>query len=186
MSQNTKTAAYAIAALALVGALAVVTPARADAYRPSAFTVAQGTTPSTTAPSTTEPTTAPAPTAAAPSSGSVMPVNSRLEAHIKDLHAKLKITKDQEDKWKALADVMRENASEMEGLVKTRAENAKSMSAVDDLNAYSKITDAHAEGLKKFIAAFSTLYDSMSDAQKKNADALFRSRIHARTKQKAS
>jgi hypothetical protein len=185
MSQNTKSAAYAIAALALVGALAVVTPARADAYRPSDLVVAQSTTPGATTP--TPSTTAPSTTAAPSSSGdAVMPVNRQLEAHIKDLHAKLKITKDQEDKWKGVADVMRENASEMEGLVKTRAENAKSMSAVDDLNAYSKITDAHAEGLKKFISAFSTLYDSMSDAQKKNADALFRSRIHARTKQKAS
>ena len=34
--------------------------------------------------------------------------------------------------------------------------------------------DAHADGIKKFTPAFETLYVSMSDAQKKDADALFR------------
>ncbi len=56
------------------------------------------------------------------------------------------------------------------------------MTAVDDLRSYSAITDAHAEGLKKFIPVFEALYASMSDAQKKNVDTLFHNRILARTK----
>jgi len=62
----------------------------------------------------------------------------------------------------------------MEPLIKARTENAKTMTAVDDLKSYSEITDAHADGIKKFTPVFATLYDSMSDAQKKQADALFR------------
>ena len=48
------------------------------------------------------------------------------------------------------------------------------MTAIDDLNSYSAITGAHLEGIKKFTTAFSTLYDEMSPAQKKEADTLFR------------
>ena len=48
------------------------------------------------------------------------------------------------------------------------------MNAVDDLKSYGEITDAHADGIKKFTPVFATLYDSMSDAQKKQADTLFR------------
>jgi hypothetical protein len=47
------------------------------------------------------------------------------------------------------------------------------MTAIADLKSYSEITDAHAEGLRKFIAAFQPLYDSMPDAQKKEADMVF-------------
>ena len=50
------------------------------------------------------------------------------------------------------------------------------MNAVDDLKSYSEITEAHARGLKRFISVFEPLYASMSDAQKKDADTLFRHR----------
>jgi hypothetical protein len=48
------------------------------------------------------------------------------------------------------------------------------MSAVEDLKSYSEIAEAHADGLKKFIPVFEPLYASMSDAQKKDADKLFK------------
>jgi hypothetical protein len=99
---------------------------------------------------------------------------SRVEARIKDMHAKLKITAAQEDQWKQVAQVMRDNENMMEPLIKNRAKNAKTMTAIEDLKTYAEITDAHAEGMKKFIPVFETLYVSMSDAQKKEADALFR------------
>ena len=103
-----------------------------------------------------------------------------MEKHIKELHARLKITQEQEQQWENVVQVMRENAETMDSLVNERAENAKSMSAVEDLKAYGEIAEAHAEGVKKFSAAFQSLYDSMSDAQKKSADALFRNRISER------
>jgi hypothetical protein len=97
-----------------------------------------------------------------------------VELRIKELHSQLKITAAQEAQWSEVTRVMRENANAMQSLVDQRAASAKSMSAVDDLRSYQKISDAHEDGLKKFIPAFEKLYDTMSDAQKKNADAVFR------------
>jgi protein CpxP len=102
------------------------------------------------------------------------PTADRVEARIANMHAKLKITQAQEDQWAKAAEVLRDNEKAIEPLIKARKENSKSMTAVDDLKSYGEITDAHAVGIKKFTPVFATLYDSMSDAQKKEADALFR------------
>jgi outer membrane lipoprotein-sorting protein len=99
---------------------------------------------------------------------------SRIEARIHDMHAKLAITAEQEGQWKQVAQVMRDNESAIEPLVQDRKANAGTMTAIDDLKSYAAITDAHLEGIKRFTTAFATLYDSMSEAQKKDADALFR------------
>jgi periplasmic protein CpxP/Spy len=98
----------------------------------------------------------------------------RVEARIANMHAKLKITPAQEDQWAQVAQVMRDNANTIEPLIKDRVKNAKTMTAVDDLKSYAAITDAHADGIKKFTPVFETLYESMSDTQKKEADAMFR------------
>ncbi len=102
--------------------------------------------------------------------------SDRVEARIKDLHERLKITKDEEDQFNQVAQVMRENAKTEDDLIKTRTANADKMSAIDNLKSYSDITQAHAEGVKKFVPIFQTLYDKLSDAQKKTADTLFRGR----------
>jgi acyl-coenzyme A synthetase/AMP-(fatty) acid ligase len=107
----------------------------------------------------------------------------RVEARITDMHAKLKITQAQEDQWAKVAQVMRDNEKTIEPLIKARTANAKTMTAVGDLKSYGEITDAHADGIKKFTPVFATLYDSMSDAQKKEADVLFR---HGRKMSKKS
>jgi septal ring factor EnvC (AmiA/AmiB activator) len=106
----------------------------------------------------------------------------RVEARIKELHAKLNITQAQEGLWTNVTQVMRDNAQTMDALIKARADNAKTMTAVDDLKSYSDMAEAHAAGLKKFIPVFEALYASMSDAQKKNADTVFRNRSHRRAK----
>ena len=106
-----------------------------------------------------------------------------VEARIKELHARLKITPEQEELWNKVTQVMRDNAKTMEALIKARSENASNMTAVDDLKSYNDIAEAHADGLKKFIPVFEPLYASMSDTQKKNADTLFRH--HGRPKSKA-
>jgi protein CpxP len=111
------------------------------------------------------------------------PASDRVEARIKDLHTRLKITPAQEKLWNNVAQVMRDNAKTMEALIKARLEKAGTMTAVEDLKSYSEIAEAHADGLKKFIPAFEPLYAGMSDAQKKSADMLFRQ--HGRTKSKA-
>lgn len=98
----------------------------------------------------------------------------RTELRIKDLHANLKITPSEENQWGKVADAMRNDAKNMDSLIQARLDHAKGMTAIDDLKSYSQITEARAEGVKKLIPVFSELYASMSDAQKKEADTLFR------------
>jgi hypothetical protein len=98
----------------------------------------------------------------------------RTEARIKDIQTKLKITPAQEDLWKKVTEVMRDNAQTMDTLIQARMEKAKTMNTVEDLKSYSEITQAHADGLKKFIPVFEELYAGMSEEQKKEADTLFR------------
>src|SRR5450830_1284132 len=117
---------------------------------------------------------APGPVIAAETSAAKASSEDRVETRIKDMHAKLKITQAQEDQWAKVAQVMRDNEKTIEPFIKARADNAKTRTAVDDLKSYGEITDAHADGIKKFTPVFATLYDSMSDAQKKSADAMFR------------
>jgi periplasmic protein CpxP/Spy len=102
----------------------------------------------------------------------------RVEAHIASLHTRLQITPAQETQWNAVAQAMRDSAQKMEAAIQQR-QQAKTMTAVDDLKAYQAIADAHSQGLQELIPAFDALYASMSDEQKKNADAVFsRSRDH--------
>jgi LTXXQ motif family protein len=120
---------------------------------------------------------APGPVLAAKDSG-----GDRVEARIKNMHATLKITQAQEDQWAKVAQVMRDNARSMETLTESRFKNAKTMNAVDDLKSYGEITDAHADGIRRFTPVFATLYTSMSDAQKSQADDLFRHGAHRTSK----
>ena len=98
----------------------------------------------------------------------------RAERRIQQIHSKLMVTAAQEAQWSKVAAVMAENARIMDTLTRTRAAHAKEMSAVDDLKSYGEIADAHAEGIRTLMPAFATLYASMSDGQKKEADILFR------------
>jgi protein CpxP len=97
-----------------------------------------------------------------------------VEQRITKLHASLKITPEQDTKWNGVAQAMRENAASMDKLVgATRTTPPQNMTAVEDLKTYQKFAQAHVDGLKNLISSFGTLYDSMSDAQKKIADGVF-------------
>ncbi len=106
-------------------------------------------------------------------------IQDHVQARIVDLHAKLQINGSQEEQWKQVAQVMTENAQIIAPLINERTLHADSMTAIDDLKSYSAITDAHAEGIKRFIPVFSALYAGMSDIQKKKADSLFRQIKHS-------
>lgn len=107
------------------------------------------------------------PIAANPQAGNV-------EQRIKQLHAELKVTPDQESKWNSVAQAMRDNDANMEKLIAEKHQSApQNMTAVDDLKTYQEFAQAHVDGLKNLTSAFSSLYDSMSDPQKKNADQVF-------------
>jgi len=106
------------------------------------------------------------------------PAADRVEARIKELHSKLHITAAQETQWDKVAQMMRDNAKAMVELQKDRAQDAKATdtNAMEVLKSYSGVVDAHAAGIHKFIPVFQAFYDTLSDEQKKTADALFRSR----------
>lgn len=117
-------------------------------------------------------------TSAAPSSGTTKhhkhkSMEDMVETRIKTLHDKLGVTPDQETEWSDVAQAMRDNEASIKTLIEDRHQNAKTMTAVQDLESYSKIAQAHADGLTKVASAFEPLYDSMSDDQKKNADEVF-------------
>jgi protein CpxP len=108
-----------------------------------------------------------------------------LENHIRDMHAQLGITAVEETQWAAVAQTMRDSAVETDHAIDQREAFVENGSAVDNLNAYGAIAQAHADGVRKLAAAFAPLYVSMSDDQKKAADALFAHRAHE-GKQKAA
>ncbi len=125
-------------------------------------------------PATTQPAPAPA------------EANPAVEARIKELHSKLHITAAQQTQWDNLVQVMRDNATAMIDLQKKRAQDVKSMTAVDAVKSYAAVIEAHEAGMNKFVPAFQALYDSMSPAQKKIADAMFRSRVRTAAKKGSS
>ncbi len=96
-----------------------------------------------------------------------------VEQRITTLKSALKITPDQETKWKAVADAMRENAGMMQKLVDSKRAQAANMTAVDDLKTYQEFAQTHLDGLKNLTSAFDSLYKSMTPDQKKNADQVF-------------
>jgi hypothetical protein len=102
-----------------------------------------------------------------------------VEARIKELHSQLRITPEQEPAWNDVAQVMRDNAKRMLDLRKERTGKETSMNAIEALQSYAEVIDAHAEGIHKFIPVFQKLYGGMSDEQKKIADAVFRNRAQA-------
>lgn len=96
-----------------------------------------------------------------------------VEKRIGTLHDKLDITAAQEPKWADVAQLMRDNETAIAQLMKDRFENRKTMTAIDDLQSFENIAQAHTDGLKKMIPVFQALYTDMSDEQKKDADEAF-------------
>ena len=127
----------------------------------------------------------PAPPAKAMPAKKATPANNSVETHIKSLHGALKITAAEEPQWQAVADVMRDNAKTTGALIEERAAKTKTMTAIDDLHSYEAIAEAHVAGLKKLIPAVEALYATMSDAEKKNADAVFGHRAERATAKKS-
>ena len=97
-----------------------------------------------------------------------------VEKHITRLHDELKVTAAQEDGWKAVAQVLRDNAESMKGLYGGKRDSHDHLSAVDVLARHSTFAQAHAVATKKFADAFTQFYAGLSDEQKKAADKLFR------------
>jgi hypothetical protein len=179
----------AFAATAVIGSGLAWSPL---ALAQSSTTAPAAPPPSSSAPMAQAPkaptTSATSPSAHAPrvSSENAKPrSDAQVEARITQLHRELKITKDQESDWNALAQDMRDNAHAMSGEIQAR-NGTKPMNAVDNLKSYAKIADTHADGLKKIVPDFEKLYDAMSPAQKKTADTVFNQRVNQRVRTTAT
>ncbi len=102
----------------------------------------------------------------------------RVDNHIKELHAQLKITAAEESQWDVVAQTMRDNARELDEVMDKRESTAEGATAIDNLNSYADVAQAHADGVRKLAKAFSGLYSSMSVEQRKQADEQFGHRMH--------
>jgi protein CpxP len=119
--------------------------------------------------------------APAPDTGAPTPENDGRPASpdpmaqsINYLHGWLRITPAQEPLWANLTQVMHDNATALVPLLRERFQATQSGNAIEMLGAGEKLDAAQLDGLRKFIAAFQALYDSMSGEQKKIADHVFR------------
>jgi len=127
---------------------------------------------------------APAPQGAAPPAAASSPLaghpvagknaEERVEHRISELHAQLRITPAEQQPWEQFAEVMRENARDMDRAFIQRAEQFPSMNALQNMQSYEQIAEAHAQHLQKLVPAFENLYNSMPDQQKQLADQVFR------------
>jgi protein CpxP len=93
---------------------------------------------------------------------------SEVDHQIADLKKQLKITPQQEPQFNAFAEVMRNNAKELDAVAGQAG--PQSTNAVEELKGFQQFTETQAAGLKRLVPALQALYDTLSDPQKKVAD----------------
>ena len=108
----------------------------------------------------------------------------RVEGRVAFLKAELKITDAQAKFWEPVAKAMRDQSAALKALheqrpQRTQAERDRALSAPEVLarreeetNLHAKVLAAQAAGQKQFATVFVSLYNQMSDEQKKTADSL--------------
>ena len=98
-----------------------------------------------------------------------------IEGRIAFLKAELGITPQQQAQWDKLAQVMRDNAKELDANVaQMRAQaGTETHNAVQRLEAQGRFAALKVEQSGRLLAAFRPLYASLSDQQKQTADQLF-------------
>ena len=118
---------------------------------------------------------APASTTNAPASitASAEKRNAMVEQRIAHLRTEIKITPDEQKSFDDFANVMRQNAAEMEGATGKGAALPASASAVDRMAAYSNVAQTHAQNMQQLTSAFTTFYNTLTPQQKKVVDASF-------------
>lgn len=122
--------------------------------------------------------------ASPPSAGATSPMaghpvsgknaEERVERYIKDLHTRLQITPAEEAQWNQFAELMRQNARDMDQVFMQRADQFSSLNAVQNLQSYAQLAEAHAQRVQKLVPAFENLYNAMPEQQKRVADQVFR------------
>lgn len=94
----------------------------------------------------------------------------RVEAHIRDLHARLAITPAQEQQWAAFAGAMRQNAQAMERSHHDQTASSTGLPAIDALRSYAALSRLHADNVERLLPAFEALYQAMTADQRVSAD----------------
>ena len=97
-----------------------------------------------------------------------------IEQRIADLRAKLQITPAEAAAWDQFAQVMRDNARNIDAAFDHRVEALPGLSATDNMQSYAALAMEHAVEVQKLVPAFAGLYDMMPDSQKRLADQVFR------------
>lgn len=105
-------------------------------------------------------------------------MKDRVEARIKDLHDAIDVTPNQESDWSDVAQAMRESEAGVSELIRARHNNADNSNAIDDIKSYQAISQAHADGMSKFVDAFEPFYSELTPEQKEKADAFFQNFQH--------
>ncbi|MGH7047037.1 MAG: Spy/CpxP family protein refolding chaperone [Stellaceae bacterium] len=98
----------------------------------------------------------------------------RVESHITQLHQQLRITTAEQPQWNQFSAVMRGNARDMDQAIMQRAQQYSTMNALQNMQSYAKLAEAHADRMQKLVPAFAQLYDVMPEQQKKLTDQVFR------------
>jgi hypothetical protein len=135
--------------------------------------LAQTAAPGSAAPAQAAAPATPAPKAVAPQAAYAA-AESRVEERIVQMHLRLKITPAQQPGWDAFAKVMRDNVGSSTEAYQQRQASIATMSAPENMQNFAQIEQARAQGVQNLAVAFQTLYGTLSDDQKKTADAMFR------------
>lgn len=124
------------------------------------------------------PATPPAAAAAAsPMTSQPAPGNTaeqRVETHIRQMHGQLHITAAEQPQWEQFAQVMRDNARDMDQVFMQRAQQYPTMNALQNMQSYEQVAEAHAQHVQKLVPAFENLYNAMPEQQKRMTDQVFR------------
>jgi len=142
---------------------------------PAASAPAGATSQSSTATTaTTAPSTATTRARRASSRPTDMTMQQMAEQRIADLHKRLHITAAEESQWEQFAQVMRDNAKDLDQAYQQRAATFDKMNAVENMQSYAQIEQTRSQDMQKLVPAFQAVYSTLSDQQKEQADMLFR------------
>ncbi|MCB8882007.1 Spy/CpxP family protein refolding chaperone [Acidisoma cellulosilytica] len=114
--------------------------------------------------------TAHAATTADVSNSTAKAIDDRIAA----LKARLAINAAETPAWDAFAQAMRDNAAATDAVFAQRAQTAKTMNALQNMQSYAQVAHAYADNTQKLADAFATVYGQLSVTQKQTADTLFR------------
>ena len=135
--------------------------------------LAQSQAPASASPGMEKPAAAPSsPLAGHPVAGKT--AQERVEQRIKELYSQLRITPAERPQWDQFAQVMRDNARDMDQTWLQRVNHVESMNAVQNMQSYEQLAEQHAQHVQKLVPAFQNLYTVMSEQQKQLADQVFR------------